>query len=276
MTPVSLSRARLPEPSLADDLTLITEAALEGGRLAMRLREAGLKVSGKAGGSPVTNGDLAVDRLLTERLRTARPDYGWLSEETADNAERLSAQRVFIVDPIDGTTAYFKALPWFTVAIAVVEEGRATAGVVHAPALSDTYAAVLGGGATLNGEAISASGTAELEGASMLAPLDTFNDPRWRTPWPPMRVEKRNAITLRMALVAAGAFDAAVSLGPKHDWDLAAGTIIAEEAGAVVSDRMGERLRFNTARASSRSLVCAGPKLHALIAERVAAIDIGD
>ena len=261
---------------LAHDLDLITQAALEAGRLSLRLRDAGLKVNRKAGGSPVTNGDLAVDALLTERLRGARPDYGWLSEETADDPVRLAAERLFIVDPIDGTTAYLKGRPWFVVAIAVVEAGRTVAGVVHAPALDETYVAVRGGGATLNGAPIGPSAADGLEGCAMLAPPEMFNDPRWPTPWPPMRVERRNAIAYRMTLVAAGTFDAAVSLGPKHDWDLAAASLIAEEAGAAVTDRLGAPLRFNSAKATSRSLICCAPALHPLILARVAPIELAD
>ena len=90
---------------LASDLDLIRDAALAAGRLALEHREAGLKVWSKEGGSPVTSADLAVDQLLKDTLLGARPDYGWLSEETADNAERLTKKRIFVVDPIDGTVA---------------------------------------------------------------------------------------------------------------------------------------------------------------------------
>ena len=244
----------------AADLDLLIEAAREAGACALELRDRGLSIQRKAGGSPVTNGDLEVDRLLAERLRGARPDYGWLSEESVDDPARLAATRVFIVDPIDGTSAYFRAKPWWTVAVSVV--------------------AARGGGATLNGAPIRAGSRAAVADCAMLAPMDTFSDPRWAAhplgAWPPMRVERRNALTLRLALVGAGAFDAAVSLGPKHDWDLAPGAVIAEEAGALATDRLGAPLRFNTPRASSRSVVCANPALHRLLIDRVEGIDLAD
>ena len=132
---------------MRDDLALIRQAALDAGQLAMDMRKDGLKTWSKEGGSPVTNADIAVDTLLKERLMAARPDYGWLSEETADDPARLGKQRLFVVDPIDGTAAYMKDKPWFSVAIAVVEAGRPVAGVVHAPALDETYDAISGGGA---------------------------------------------------------------------------------------------------------------------------------
>ncbi|HUH10306.1 MAG TPA: inositol monophosphatase family protein, partial [Brevundimonas sp.] len=99
----------------AADLALLREAALAAGELALAEREAGLKIEVKPGGSPVTQADLAVDALLKQRLLGARPDYGWLSEETEDNAERLSKRRIFVVDPIDGTVAYMKNKPWWCV-----------------------------------------------------------------------------------------------------------------------------------------------------------------
>jgi hypothetical protein len=153
---------------LAADLELLREAALESGRIALAHRKRGLKIRSKPGGSPVTNADLAVDAFLTERLRAARPDYGWLSEETADNADRLAARRVLVVDPIDGTTAFMKNRPWFSVALAVVEDERPVVGVVYAPALDETYEAAVGSGARLNGQPISPSRAVTLRNCAML------------------------------------------------------------------------------------------------------------
>ena len=136
------------------DLDLIRAAALEAGRLALEARAEGLKVWSKPGGSPVTDADIAVDTLLKLRLKTARPNYGWLSEETADDPVRLELRRLFVVDPIDGTAAYIRNKPWFTVCVAVVEDGRPTAAVVHAPELGETYEADgRRQGARLNGRA---------------------------------------------------------------------------------------------------------------------------
>ena len=261
-----------PLPDYAADLALIREAALAAGELALTEREAGLKIEAKPGGSPVTQADLAVDALLKQRLLGARPDYGWLSEETEDNTERLSKRRIFVVDPIDGTVAYMKNKPWWCVPIAVVEDGRPVAAVIHAPMLNETFCATLGGGATLNDHPISAADTNDLDDASVLADARMIDSPLWSEPWPPMRFEKRNAIAYRMALVAAGAFDAAIAIGPKWDWDICAGALIAEEAGAVVSDHHGRPWRFNQADPRQNSLICAAPALHPLIVRRTTPI----
>ena len=220
-----------------NDLALIEDAAREVGEIACKLRDEGLKIWSKAGGSPVTNADLRVDQLLRERLGAARPDYGWLSEETADDAARLSVRRLFVVDPIDGTVAYMKNRPWWAVSIAVVEDGRPVAGVVHAPTLKETYAAQKG--------AIQASDVADIEDCAMLGDAQMFLDPRWPRAWPSMKVETRNSIAYRMCLVASGAFDAAVALSAKNEWDLAAADLICEEAGALVTDHRGRAFLYN-------------------------------
>lgn len=258
----------------ADDLELIRNAVRAAGELALSEREAGLTIWSKSGGSPVTSADLAVDTLLRDRLLTARPDYGWLSEETADTTERLTKRRIFVVDPIDGTVAYMKDKPWWCIPIAVVEDSRPVAAVIHAPMLNETFVATLGGGATLNGRPISPSDTTDLDDASVLADARLMEGPLWPEPWPPMRYEKRNALAYRMALVAAGAFDAAIALTPKWDWDVCAGALIAEEAGAKVSDHHGRPWRFNQPDPRQTSLICAAPGLHPLILKRTGPIPL--
>lgn len=255
---------------MSADLDLILDAAKEAAALATGLRAKGLKVEHKEGGSPVTNGDLAVDDLLKTRLLAARPDYGWLSEETPDNSARLSKERIFLIDPIDGTSAYVKGRDWWTVCIAVVEHGKTIAGVVIAPALDQTYAAAAGQGATLNGGPIAATGCDAVEGCNMLGDAKMFADPRWPAPWPDMHIEARNSVAYRMCLVAAGAFDAVVAPAPKHDWDMAAADLIAREAGARVTDNWGRPFVFNRPEAKQYGLVCSGPALHPLLLKRLA------
>ena len=251
------------------DLDLIVAAALEAGHLALKLRGKGLSVEYKADRSQVTNADLATDALLTRRLRTERPDYGWLSEETADNAERLTTHRQFVVDPIDGTRAYIGNRPWWAVSIAVVEAGQPIAGVVFAPDLGETYTALAGEGARMNDAGIGPSDCDQVEGCAMVGDQRMFDHPAWPRPWPAMRVESRNSTAYRMCLVAAGAFDAAIALVRKSDWDLAAADLIAREAGAYSGDHLGRPFSYNQADPAQHSLVCAAPRLAPLILDRV-------
>ena len=261
---------------MSPDLELLIEAARAAGRIALDERARGLTVETKLGGSPVTSGDLAANAYLLSFLRTARPDYGWLSEETADDPSRLDHERLFIVDPIDGTVAYMKNRPWWTVALCVIDREKPLTAVVHAPALDETFAAEAGKGATLNGRRIQASDVDALEDASVLADAALLEGPGWAEPWPAMRLERRNSIAYRMALVGAGGFDAAIALGHKWDWDVAAGGLIACEAGAIVSDHGGRPHQFNQPIPRQASLVCAAPALHPLIISRCAPIPLGD
>lgn len=255
---------------MTEDLALILEAAREAGELAARIRRQGLEIEYKEGdGTPVTNADLAADALLTERLRAARPEYGWLSEETADDPERLARRRIFVVDPIDGTRAFLNDRPWWSVAIAVVELGRPVAGVVVAPECSEVYAAAVGQGATRNGLPIRSSQAQVLEGARMVGDPVVFGHWSWPVPWPQMQVQQRSSTAYRMCLVAAGEFDAAVAPVSKADWDVAAGDIICREAGCFVGDHNGEAFSFNGRRPWQPSLVACAPALAPLILERV-------
>ena len=259
-----------------NDLDLITDAAVEAGALARRLLTAGLEIEKKPDGTPVTAADLAVDKLLKDRLLAARPDYGWLSEETADDPARLAKPRLFIVDPIDGTRAYMRGKPWWVVSIAVVEDGRPIFGALCAPDRQETYRAEVGQGATLNGRSIRASSIDALDGCRMLGDEKMFAHPAWKTPWPPMAIESRNAIAYRIALIASDQADAAVALSAKQEWDVAAADLIAREAGAMVSDHKGRPFAYNTPKAKVPSLICAAPRLYPLILKRTSPIDLGD
>jgi myo-inositol-1(or 4)-monophosphatase len=262
---------------VASDLALILDAAHEAGALARDIRRKGLEIEYKADdNTPVTNADLAADKLLTTRLRAERPAYGWLSEETIDDSDRMEQRRIFVVDPIDGTRAFLKDRPWWSVSIAVVEDGRSVAGVVFAPELEESYAAAVGQGATLNGEPIAPSAETRLEDCRMVGDPALFAHPAWPTPWPAMRVEQRNSTAYRMCLVAAGVFDAAVAPVRKWDWDVAAGDLIARESGCFVGDHNGRAFRYNRARPSQASLICATPALAPLILARVSHMGAAD
>ncbi|MGH6889183.1 MAG: inositol monophosphatase family protein [Rhizomicrobium sp.] len=249
----------------ADDLALIERAVREAGKIARRYYGGEYRRWSKNRGEPVTEADLEIDRFLRDALESARPHYGWLSEETGRNAARAGAERTFVVDPIDGTTAFLKQRPQFSISVGLAERDRAIAGVVYNPVTEEFFSAALDGGARLNGLPIRVSGCATLDGCRVLGQKDLLVC----DPWPAMQVEHRSSIAYRMALVAAGVFDAAIVLSPKHDWDMAAGAAILREACGLATSREGEPLQFGHPSAIQRSLVCAGPELHALLLERL-------
>lgn len=265
----------MPAP---DDLALIERAVRAAGEIARRYFGGHYKSWDKGKGQPVTEADIAVDSYLNETLLKARPDYGWLSEETRDDPARLGKTRIFVVDPIDGTVAFIKGRPHFTIAVAVVENGRPSAAAVFNPITEENFTAALAHGARLNGEIIHVSARAEIEGCRMLGDKPMFAHPGWaaapNTPWPDMTVETRSSIAYRMALVASGQFDAALALSAKHDWDLAAADLIVHEAGGLVSGHRGAILHYNGVVPIQRTMICAGPALHARLIEKLKHVNL--
>ncbi len=258
--------------SAASDLSLLEAAAREAGGLARNLLTKPLQIQSKGAAGPVTNIDFAVDALLTERLRNARPDYGWLSEETPDvPAERIDKARTFMLDPIDGTAALIGKAPQWTISIGVVEHGRAFAGIVYNPMTDEMFVGAPGAHATLNGRPMRASSRDSIEGARMIGQPTRFADRRWPAPWPQMDIIPRQSIAYRLALVAAGQGDATVLFGFKHDWDVAAGAALVEAAGGKVSDLWGEPLTFNRTDPRTPGVAAAGAALHPLLIERTRA-----
>ena len=260
-------------PAPEADLALMEQAVRDAGVIARTFYRGSYRKWDKGGGQPVTECDLAIDKFLSERLRTARPNYGWLSEETEDDPHQRKAPTVFVVDPIDGTVALLKGRPHFTICAATVSEGKPIAGAVYNPITGECFSAIAGAGAKLNGKTIHVSCREALEGCRMLGPKATLIDPppslAPATPWPDMHVETRNSVAYRLALVACGAFDAAVALSAKHDWDLAAGDIIVKEAGGCISTHTGSVLRYNGCNPVQPSVIAAGPPLHRQLMARV-------
>lgn len=260
--------------SLLADLQLLENAARKAGALAMQwfdpsTEKQKAKVWDKGNNHPVTEADLAVDKLLTTTLREARPAYGWLSEETKDDGSRLRAALVFVIDPIDGTRAFIKGKPHFSISLAIVENGRPIAGAVYNPALDEMYLASKGQGATANGKAINVRQCEALLNCSMIASDGLFQQKHWRKQWPTMNCESRNSMAYRIALVAAGKFDATLTLRPKSDWDLAAADLIASEAGAIITDTNGQEFYYNLQSTSKIGVICAGKIVHDLILQRI-------
>ena len=262
----------MPENDLA---LLIAAAEAAGGIAARHFGQAPRRWDKGAGQGPVSEADIEIDTMLRLRLLAARPDYGWLSEETPDDPARLASGSVFIVDPIDGTRAFLAGQKQFAHALAVARDGRITAGVVHLPLLGLTYAAARGGGAWLNGRRLWVAQGGALGGARVLTGRAQLAPENWPGGAPPVIAHQRPALAWRLCLVAEGAFDAALTLRDAWHWDIAPGSLIAAEAGAAITDRFGAPLGFNTPRPLSAGLVTAAPGLHGALMARLTAAPAG-
>jgi myo-inositol-1(or 4)-monophosphatase len=245
----------LPDP---EDLKLLEDTVREAGAIARKYYGGDYKRWSKEGGSPVTEADLAVNKFLCDRLTAARPAYGWLSEENTDDPARLLRREVFVIDPIDGTVAFLKNRPHFTICAAIVVEGRPCCGVVYNPISEELYSARTGAGAHRNGEAIHVGRREALADCAMLGDRTQLT----QAPFPPMHVQNRNSVAYRVVLVADGSADASVSLTAKRDWDLAAADVILHEAGGCLTDTSGAVLVYNRPVTRQSSLVAANPELH--------------
>jgi myo-inositol-1(or 4)-monophosphatase len=229
----------------------LIEAAREAGAIALEFfrpgERTGARIDYKAGGSPVTEADFAVDAFLLGRLAAEFPGAGWLSEETADNPDRLALASLLIVDPIDGTRGFMAGDPRWAVSIALVVDGRPIAGIVHAPALRETYAAARGHGAALNGASIAVSDRRTLAEARIGGPKPMVEAIGRAAGAAFVTQPKIPSLAYRMALVASGVLDVALASERSHDWDIAAVDLILEEAGGRLVEAAGGPLRYNRA-----------------------------
>jgi myo-inositol-1(or 4)-monophosphatase len=247
----------LPEnDSRADDLVLIREAAWEAGSIAMRYFRNDPDVWYKNGRSPVSEADMAVNRYLHAELLAARPDYGWLSEETEDDKSRLEGDTVFVVDPIDGTRAYIRGEDVWCISVAVVRGDRPVAGVLACPAREEFFESVQDGVALKNGlpVRVAKAGTGDL-----IAAPDVVYD-RLPADWTAGLTRSRHISSLayRIAMVADGRLAGTFIKPNSHDWDLAAADLILRNAGGTVADLTGAPLRYNRDSTRHGTLI-AGP-----------------
>ncbi|HXF92553.1 MAG TPA: 3'(2'),5'-bisphosphate nucleotidase CysQ [Nitrospiraceae bacterium] len=239
------------------ELDLLLDTVRLAGTRALELARNGFDTHRKADRSPVTSVDLEVNRLLQERLLGAFPDDGWLSEETPDSPARLEKKRVWIVDPIDGTNAFIKGLPEFCISVALVEGDQPIVGAVLNPVTNELFTAVRGQGFRLNGNP---PPPAKPAGRPVILvnpwELSTgrFDSLREVAVCRPM-----HSIAYALVLVAAGRVDAALTFEREHEWDLAAGVLLIQEAGGTVTDGAGKPFRFNQPRPSMQGTVAVAP-----------------
>ena len=271
------------------DLKLALAAAIEAGRAVMRSFGQDMQVTHKSPEQPLTAADLEADRILHQRLLDARPAYGWLSEETADHPERLRRDRVWIVDPIDGTRSFIAGRREFGVSVGLAEKGRAVLGVILNPATGELYACWRGGGAWKLEDALAgdpAAPTPSLPPSPpwrrlavrppraapvILASRSEIRDGEFE-PFAGFELLPLGSTTYKLARLAEGAGDLFLSRGPKSEWDLCAGGLLVREAGGAATDLLGAPLVYNRPDPRIPGILAAAPALHAEIRRRLAGL----
>jgi myo-inositol-1(or 4)-monophosphatase len=250
--------------TLSRDAELLRDTVREAGALALSLFGTDLKTWTKGSSSPVSEADIAVNDLLEQRLRPARPAYGWLSEESADDEDRLAKRLVWIVDPIDGTRGYLAGHQDWCVSVALVEESAPLLAAVFAPASNEFFFARRGQGATRNDGALQATSGTALNFARIAGPKPLVE--RLRTESGEITLHPRiGSLALRLCRVADGHLDAAFAGGQSRDWDLAAAHLIVQEANGRMTALSGEGISYNRREVTHGVLVAAGRDRHASI-----------
>ena len=252
-----------PNPaSLKADRALLLDTVTAASELAHDLFKRGVKSWKKEDQTPLTEADIAVDTLLRERLCAARPEYGWLSEETKDDSCRMDCTRVWIVDPIDGTKGFVKGNDQWCISAALVERGKPLLGVIVNPCTAETFVATSGGGAFRNDIKLQSNQREDVNGCTLVMHHSIVKSKRWAKPWPKINLSMWNSMALRLCRVATGEADGAIVISGKSDWDLAAADLIVQEAGGSVTDLNGARMRYNEAETVHRGIVGADRKFH--------------
>jgi myo-inositol-1(or 4)-monophosphatase len=248
------------------DAVLLKDTVREAGALALALFRTELKKWTKGASSPVSEADIRVNDLLESRLRSATPDYGWLSEESADDESRLGKRRVWIVDPIDGTRGYLAGREDWCVSVALVEDASPLLAAVFAPASDEFFFAMRGQGAALNNRPVYATSGAELDFSRVAGPkplVERLNRSSGEFALHP----RIGSLALRLCRVAQGSLDAAFAGGESRDWDLAAANLIVQEANANMTALSGDTISYNRREVTHGVLVAAGRDRHARIVE---------
>jgi myo-inositol-1(or 4)-monophosphatase len=255
---------------LEGEIALLSDAAARAGEIAMRYYRRDPGVWMKVGDSPVSEADIAVDTFLKESLLRARPDYGWLSEETPDARSKGVSGRAFVVDPIDGTRAFIEGRKTWCVSVAIVEDGRPIAGVLDCPAREERFWAVRGRGAWKNGEALQVRpprGPARVAGPrELIDRLAMPSDQLDRAHYVP-------SLAYRIAMVASGRLDASFVRPNSHDWDLAAADLILNEAGGSLLTRSGHAPRYLGEDPKHGTLAAGSGELMRLLSLTIADLD---
>jgi len=250
-------------PHMKADAELLFNTVREAGALGLKRAQQSVKRWSKLDGSTVTEADLEIDALLKLHLLKARPDYGWLSEETPDDPQRLAKQRLWIADPIDGTNSFVNGTDGWCVGVALIEGQRPVLSALYRPAKDEFFWAAQDAGAYCNDAPLKPHDSASLQGAELLGTN------RAARILDPLGVKGQHAphipLLLRLAFVAAGRADIALSFGNKNDWDLAAGDLLMQEAGAKLTDLDGQTFIYNKPHPWQNGLLAAGNKIHGAV-----------
>ncbi len=248
------------------------EAVLQAGEeLLSRFTSSRYTIQHKSAGHPVTSADIKANQVLRETLLDAFPEAGWLSEESFDNPERLTKPWVWIVDPLDGTKEFIEGIKEFAVSVGLVRDTAPVLAVTYNPATGCMSHCLRGSGVFSNGLPVRVTDRSRLNGASVVASRRETRRGLFAGLEDRLRITPTGSIAHKLAEVAGGRADLTVSLAPKNEWDVCAGVLLAEEAGATVTDLDGRGFSFNQPDTLRNGVIACNPSLYPELSRLVAA-----
>jgi myo-inositol-1(or 4)-monophosphatase len=267
---------RAPASVYADELRFAEEQARRAGQLLTERYERVERIQRKSRRDVVTEVDYASERLILEAIGEAYPADMILAEESGQHGASADAGRMWVVDPLDGTVNYANGIPFFCVSVAMVDRGCPSVGVVLDPLRDDCYRATRDGEAALNGHPVRVSSKRSLEDFVLnLAIIGRGGIGRERRIGRRIRIPRRmGSAALSLAYVASGRFDAFVQNGGLSLWDVAGAGLIAERAGARVTDLSGGAWWDPERRSSAVTMVAAPPRQHGELLELLASVRV--
>ena len=244
-----------------EELKKITKYAIEeAGKIALRL-QTNLQIKYKTENQPVTNADIEINNFLFNFFKNNTPNFGWLSEESLDDKSRLNSDFFWCLDPIDGTRSYISGKPEYTISLALIKRFEPILGMIFNPVTNEFFFAEKNSGAFCNHSKISVAKKTELDSCSFaissseekkLKSFDFVKD---------NKIKKLGSIAYKIALVAKGKIDIAISLTKKNDWDLAAADLLIKEAGGNIMETNGKKIVYNSENLNINSVIASNSKI---------------
>lgn len=250
--------------AITKEAYILLNAIREAGAAIIKLQQHSIQTTLKENNDPLTTADLLANDILKKRLLDAFPHDGWLSEETVDNPDRLKRKRIWIVDPIDGTKEFIKDIPEYAISVALIENEYPVLSAIFNPRTNQLFHAIYRQGAWLNGSPIYCRYSDEHK-IKVLASRTEMASGGWDEFIERANVQAVGSIAYKLALVAAGMADATFSLGPKSEWDIAAGVLLVQEAGGIVTDKLNKPFKFNQTHVRVNGIIaCSKESLSAI------------
>src|SRR3990167_4695798 len=249
---------------LTNETSVLLRAIQRAGNEIAKLQREGFTAAYKANHDPLTTADLAANQILQEELLGCFPHDGWLSEETVDNFNRLHCKRVWVVDPIDGTKEYILGIPEYAISVALIEAGIPILAAVFNPATNELYHAIKNQGAWLNHYPIKCNCSSQMK-LTILASRTEFANGDWNSFAEQNVIKPMGSIAYKLALIASGKAHATFSLGPKSEWDIAAGVLLVQQAGGIATDQYQRDFTFNQLHTRVNSIVASSQEIFPII-----------